>query len=465
MERTSMSELGAALLPAGSRIGPWRVVGCAGQGSFGTVYRVERAEPGDPRPFALKLARYAKDPRFEREVELLRRIHHGQVPRLQDVGWWKHESQVLFAYFVMDWVEGEPLYTWAARRGVSSREVLRLLGQVARALEATHAVGGVHRDVKGANVLVRAEDSAAVLVDFGAGTFRGAPQLTWQALPPGTPPYRSPEALRFYVRWRPNGDAPYEAGPADDMYALGVMAYRLVTGTYPPPHVQVEVAAVEGQEHDNTPKWVPPEELVTVSPELVALIRQLLSVEPEARGSARQVAEAAEHAARVERPGADVPITARVARGMPAHRRWRRALRSARSRSPWLAAAIAGLVLGLWVRPREAQEGKPGRQEAAQAGAVGGSAIGLADEEVIEQASAAKPDEARREISLEMPKEPFPGQRRAPCKADYEDEIRGGCWVSLGKKKPPCGKNTYEWDGACYLPIFPPKRPDTSGKP
>jgi hypothetical protein len=64
-----------------------------------------------------------------------------------------------------------------------------------------------------------------------------------------------------------------------------------------------------------------------------------------------------------------------------------------------------------------------------------------------------------------MPKGPFPGQLRTPCKDDYEEEIRGGCWVELGKKKPPCGDKSYEWNGACYWPSFPAKRPDTSDKP
>ncbi len=193
------------------------------------------------------------------------------------------------------------------------------------------------------------------------------------------------------------------------------------------------------------------EERVTVSPELAALIHQLLSVEPEARGSARQVAEAAEHAARVAGPGADEAITARVARVLPVHRRWGRAVRWVSARSSWLVAAAAGLGLGLWVTPRVAQQGQRATQEAARAGAEEGSAVGLAEAEEVGQAGAAGPDEDRREIALEMPKEPLPGQFRAPCKAAYEDAIRGGCWVALLRKKPPCGKDTYEWEGACYL--------------
>jgi hypothetical protein len=463
MESMTGPELGTEWLPAGSRIGPWSVMGCGGRGTFGTVYRVERVEPKDARPFALKLASYPKDPRFEREVELLRRIHHGQVPRLQAVGWWEHESGVLFPYFVMDWVEGERLYEWAAARRVSSRQVLRWVGQVARALEATHAAGGLHRDVKGANVLVRAEDSAAVLVDFGAGTFRGAPPLTWQALPPGTPPHRSPEALRFYVRWRPHGDAPYEAGPADDLYALGVMAYRLVTGTYPQPHVQVEVAATESS--DSEPKWVPPEELATVSPELGRLIRQLLSVEPSARGSARQVAKAAEHLARTAGRESDRPIAARVAGTSPVLRRWAAVLRPTLGRFSWGTAAVVGMALILGAVLAAVHLAEEGRRKLPPVGAEEGGAVGLADAEELAVARAAGPQLKRAGIGMEMPRGPLPGQHRAPCKLRYEEEIRGGCWVLLGKMKPPCGREAYEWKDACYLASFPAERVPNTVKP
>ena len=440
------------------------MVSCAGQGMFGTVYRVQRAEPGDSRLFALKLAHYANDPRFEREVELLRRIEHPNVPRLHEAGWWKPGSGEPRAYFVMDLVEGVPLYRWAAGRRVSSREVLKVVGQVARALEATHAVGGVHRDVKGDNVLVAAGDTGAVLVDFGAGTYRGAKALTWHALPPGTPQYRSPQALRFHVRWRPEVGGAYEATPADDLYALGVTAYRMVTGEYPPPHVQVEVAE---REEDDTPKWVPPEQVVTVSPKLAALIRQLLSVEPGARGSARQVAEAAERAARREGRRADAPITARPARKATVYPKWARAVGLGLVRASWLAAAAgAGMVLALSVRPYVVEEGDAGRQQAAQAGAPQKKrAVGLAEAEEVRHAVEPTPSAENESISREMPKEPLPSQRRAPCKADYEVVISGGCWVLLGNKKPPCGKDAYEWKSGCYAPSVPPGRPATSDKP
>ncbi|MDY7227328.1 serine/threonine protein kinase [Hyalangium rubrum] len=452
---------GPPVLPPGTRVGPWRVVARIGQGAYGTVYRVERHEPKDPSPFALKLANHPQDPRFEREVELLGRIHHSGVPRVQDAGWWKHPSELLFPYFVMEWVEGVPLYEWGAQRPVTSREVMKVLAQVARALEATHVVGGLHRDIKGDNVLVQAEGTTAVLTDFGAGTFRGARPLTWQALPPGTSEYRSPEANRFYWRWSPHSSAPYEAGQADDLYALGVMAYRLVTGTYPSSHVGGE--ASEGEDDSG---WVPPQDRVTVCPELAALIRQLLSVEPMARGSAREVAETLEHAARKEGRGCDRPILARVPRTSPG--RWPVALRIVFGRNSRRMAAAMGipLVLGMvWVVANRVGEREPGREEAVRSGEDDGGAVGLGDAEELGQVPASKPALARPGIGLEMPKGPFPGQHRAPCKARYEEEIHGGCWVLLGKMKPPCGDDSYEWKGACYLASYPPERQPNSVKP
>jgi hypothetical protein len=91
--------------------------------------------------------------------------------------------------------------------------------------------------------------------------------------------------------------------------------------------------------------------------------------------------------------------------------------------------------------------------------------VGLAEAEEVRQAVEPTPSADNEGISRELPKEPLPGQRRVPCKADYEVVIRGGCWVLLGNKKPPCGKDAYEWNGGCYAPSVPPGRPTTSGTP
>jgi serine/threonine protein kinase len=226
-------EVDPLYLPLGMRIGPWRVTGFRGRGAYGILYRVVWHGREAAGPFALKLAVSPRDLRFEHEARLLSLIHSPHVPQFIDYGVWEHPAGA-YPFLVMQLVDGVPLYDWAARRNPSEAQMARLLAQVARALEATHAVGGLHRDVKGDNALVRGADVWAFLTDFGAGHFRGAATLTSKLLPPGTPAYRSPEALAFVRAFRRHPTAHYPASTCDDLFALGVMAYRLVTDEYPP---------------------------------------------------------------------------------------------------------------------------------------------------------------------------------------------------------------------------------------
>jgi len=472
----SFQHLHPAHLPPGTVVGAWCVRSRESCGAYGAVYLASRVSEQDGALFALKVALHPNDPRFPREAELLRRIDHPHVPRLHDHGLWAHPAGP-FPFLVMDRVEGVPLEVWARERTRTSREVMRLLAPVASALAATHAVHGVHRDVKGANILVRQGDSWPTLLDFGAGDFLGAPTLTRELLPPGTPYHRSPEALRFHWLNRQVPGAHYKPGPADDIYAMGVTAYCLVTGTCPPPVLPPELLASDPSFRPS--EWEPPEKLVTVCPELAALIRQMLSLEPSARGSAEELAQAFEDAAWSAGPEADrfIVLPTSEQDGVASQAKARsgpvpKARKSSMdapgvTRVPWRwLAMMAGLVAFFVLRSgvhRWHREGLGGE-------GIGGHPQGVGSKESIPSGlgqfalkacgGTEEPALSDKEIGLTVPKTPLLGQARPPCKR-REVEINGGCWKLLAEPAP-CTEREYEWRGLCYAPVLDPSPPATS---
>lgn len=306
MDRTYSPELHPSCLPQGIQVGPWLVESWRGCGTYGAVYRAVRLGDEAAGPVALKVAVHPGDKRFEREATLLSRIQDVHVPSLRDRGQWLFADRA-FPYLAMEWVEGVPLYDWSEERNPTSRQVLRLLAQAARALAATHEARGVHRDVKGDNVLVRS-DGQAFLTDFGSSIYPGAAPLTWEPLPPGTPTYRSPEAWRFGISAHTSG-AHYDAKPADDLFALGITAYRLVTDEYPPPTdpgmVESLIWYVDNPDiHPPSPRALNPR----VDRQLSTLILRMLSLRPEDRTTARELAKALNRRAENAGPDADLPL-------------------------------------------------------------------------------------------------------------------------------------------------------------
>ena len=466
--------LNPACLSPGTRVGPWRVLEQRGRGTYGVVYRAVHAVQEAADAVALKLALHPGDARFLREAELLSRIRHAAVPRLRDQGQWLSATGTPFPWLAMEFVEGAALYDWAQAQRPTSRQVLRVLAQLARALEATHAAGGVHRDVKGENVRVRRADAQPFLMDFGAAHHLGAATLTWQPFPPGTPAYRSPEAWRYVLRSRKPPLVPYAPGPADDVFALGVTAFRLLTEKYPPPtHPDAEDAWLWRPEEMES--WSPRVSNGRCSPELSALVSRMLAPRPEARGSPRELAESLEQAARRAGTGADEPLFTgdepRPAGLMPAPQhvtaRPRRVARwrgfAVASMGGALALSIGGVLSVRLVG--EPEKSLLAKQDDAKDGgtvAVGDSALTAPVAPVQQQPSMWSA------ITLDLPPGPIPGQSRPDatgrCPRRGQVPINGGCWRKLAiTDVNDCDEDTYVYKGGCYLPVFPPPRPATSG--
>jgi serine/threonine protein kinase len=462
-----------ASLPSGTCIGPWRLLEQRGRGTYGVVYRAVSAEQQGAEPVALKLALYPADARFAREAELLSRIHHPAVPRLRDHGQWRPRESVSFAWLVMDWVEGMPLYEWAEAQRPSSRQALQLLARLARALEATHAAGGLHRDVKGDNVRVRLADTQPFLLDFGSGHYVGASTLTWQTFPPGTSAYRSPEAWRFLLRFRMPPGVAYAPEPADDLFALGVTAYRLVTGKYPPlPHPRHEDAWLWRPEAQG--RWTARVSNPRCAPELSTLVSRMFSPQPEARGSAREMAEALEQAARKAGHEADVPLfTGEEPRPAGLHPLPQRVMVQPPPRMrrwPWLAAASLGSALALSVGALSEQPAEepttPLLAESNESNDAGTVAVG--DAVLTAPVAPSKAPSVWSSVAVDQPRKPFQGQQRPDgngrCPGKLQVAIHGGCWVKQSIDLKDCDEvNGFEHEGACYLPVMRKPPPATSG--
>jgi serine/threonine protein kinase len=472
----------------GKTVGSWYLERYAGHGSYGLVYKARHVSRPGSVPVAFKIAMAPNDQRLFREGDLLSRVHHSSIPGLVDRGVWHSIEGHAYPFLVMQWIEGLPMYRWARTHGASSRQVLRALEQVAGALEAVHAAGALHRDVKGDNILVE-HGGRAFLTDFGSGSWEDASPLTETLMPPGTRGYRGPEALRFQRNHSGQHHVHYKARPFDDLYALGVSGYRVVTGKHPPPGTEQEPG--NSPYRAPLPARMPPQALnARVVPELAALIERMLAAEPEARGSAQEASEAASVAAQKAGPEADVPLAdaekvppevdvplpdaakAPPEKGVAAPAPVRAAtperegLKLRKLVLPALTPLLVWVMIWLshlgphspplrFVQEEDPKEKAERLREAAVADASVSASV---EREALERGPSS--------LAREVPSEPLPRQRRKPCRS-REVEIRGGCWDWLGNVTPPCDDDNeryYEWKGGCYLPKFEPGRPHTSDK-
>ncbi|HKY90399.1 MAG TPA: protein kinase [Nevskiaceae bacterium] len=203
----------------GTRIGAWCVLELVGRGGMGEVHRAERADGTFQQQVALKVVRREavdQTERFHEERRLLARLDHPGIARVLDGGVTPDGRP----WMAMEWVEGELLSAWCARRPTLAAR-LDIFVQVCDAVAYAHRNLLVHRDLKPANVLVTAEGRAKLL-DFGvAKLLTGAADET-RTHAPMTMAYAAPEQLGQEA-----------ITTATDVYALGLMLFELLTGERP----------------------------------------------------------------------------------------------------------------------------------------------------------------------------------------------------------------------------------------
>lgn len=221
-----------SLEPGELLAGRYRIAGFLGQGTMGEVFEAEDLELGERVAVKALRPEIGRDERlllrFKKETLLGHRVTHPNVCRTFDLVYHDAAEGGRRVFLTMELLRGETLAERLARTGrMSTAEALAIVRQIAAALDAAHAAGIVHRDLKSANVFLVSSPSGdrAVVTDFGLAWSddpSASPSLTHAGELLGSPAYMAPEQVR--------GDA---SSPATDVYALGVVLYEMVTGELP----------------------------------------------------------------------------------------------------------------------------------------------------------------------------------------------------------------------------------------
>jgi protein kinase-like protein len=245
-------------------------------GGMGSVWRA--VDLVLDRPVAVKLlraelAQHADTiARFRAEARHAAGLSHPAIAQVYDFGEASPEKP---AFLVMELIDGPPLTDLISRGALPPAEVLDIIAQVAGGLAVAHAAGVVHRDIKPGNLLI---DRAGLvkITDFGVAYAAGSAPLTRTGTLIGTPAYLAPERI-----------SGHPAGPASDLYSLGMVAYECLSGQVPFTGTAMEIALAHRlQSLPPLPSSVPPE--------LIRLISDLTARDPAHRpANAAQVASRA----------------------------------------------------------------------------------------------------------------------------------------------------------------------------
>jgi len=246
-EALGVLEHRASQLDGEKRFGPYRILRTIGRGGMGSVYLGARADDAYQKLVAIKVIRLGLDtdemiPRFRSECQILATLEHPNITRLLDAG----TTDDGLPYFVMEYIEGEPIDEYCDARKLNISERLKLFQGVCAAVRYAHQNLVIHRDIKPGNVLVTKE-GVPRLLDFGIAKVLApgvAPaDRTLTSLRPLTLEYASPEQVRGLA-----------ITTASDVYSLGVLLYKLLAGHRPYRLATSDVANLERAICDEEPE-------------------------------------------------------------------------------------------------------------------------------------------------------------------------------------------------------------------
>jgi serine/threonine protein kinase len=212
----------------GRHIGPYIIDVEVGRGGMGSVWRAHRADGRYEGTVAIKFIHAmwigkAGEQRFQFEGQVLARLNHPNIARLLDAG----VAEGSQPYFVLEYVQGEPIDAYCERLGLDVRARVKLFLGVLHAVAHAHGNLIVHRDIKPGNVFVKT-DGTVKLLDFGIAKLIDddpqAAQMTRASAIALTPQYAAPEQLLGQP-----------ISTATDVYSLGLLLYLLLTGEHPVP--------------------------------------------------------------------------------------------------------------------------------------------------------------------------------------------------------------------------------------
>lgn len=231
----------------------YRILQLLGQGGMGAVYKAQDLELD--RVIALKTIRpdLEENPellqRFKHELILARQVTHRNVIRIYDIG----EADGV-RFITMDYIEGEDLRTYLQRRQkLPVREAVEIVLQICRGLDAAHAEGVVHRDLKPQNC-VRQSNGRILVMDFGLARSIETQGMTVTGAMLGTLEYMSPEQA--------SGG---KVGPQSDLFTVGIIFYQLLTGILPyKAESAIASLILRSQERAKPPREIDPQIPITI---------------------------------------------------------------------------------------------------------------------------------------------------------------------------------------------------------